>query len=832
MQDGAGIGSGTTQQSIINSNVEIIIEGNSEVYAEGGYFAAGIGSGYGNDAGNISIRGEAVVTAVGGDGYQFQNYSIDSGSGIGAGAQGAGYDRVNGGGKVAGTITIMPGTTVYAYAEGDKFAIDLDLRDETARINVSDTVLNGRFAEDEDPPVNGDGEPSTIYLLKDGKIDSTLTLPDDYRSFAVTASDGEGVIKVQNAADTSQYAYYLDTNDAKQIVYPLYENQDDEGAFEMLTKDKLRWVSFVTIKPADVTIYTGGMGYAGVVDGDGELIDNDSSGFPEPGFVITAPEGVEVSKLRLVYENGDTSYQWKLEPYGPGEHDVYRIVPADDSTPLQHVMMQFTTPDGTVVVTDTFDFDEYLNQTLHIKVYGEGIDEGKVSFSYDGKTYPIAVEKAELIVRATTEKAFYAGVSEMETVEGAPQLKAPDDTTYCINDTAVGIADTSGIALLFDDIIEIDDSDTHKELLRNRAEDTLGEGSWDFEYKYLDLVDCNNGNVWVSASHDVTVYWPRPEAAPKDAEFTLLHFEGLHREMGTHEIEGKIADCKVSEVSLTLSEDGEYLCFDVGNSGFSPFVLAWSTPDEPDEPDQPPYIPPVTPPVTPSEPDYKPEGLNTKDHFAYIIGYEDGTVRPNGSITRAEVATIFFRLLTDETREQYWSSTNSYTDVKAGDWFNNAVSTLSRMGILGGYADGTFRPNASITRAEFAKIAVSFFKYKDIAAENIFADVAPGSWYESFIAAAAEIGLIEGYEDGTFRPNSSITRAEACTIINRTLNRAPEKDHLLPEAEMNVWPDNPYTAWFYADMQEATNSHEYKRLGDIEQWLEKLPERDWAELEK
>ena len=240
---------------------------------------------------------------------------------------------------------------------------------------------------------------------------------------------------------------------------------------------------------------------------------------------------------------------------------------------------------------------------------------------------------------------------------------------------------------------------------------------------------------------------------------------------------------------------------------------------------------PVIPPVTPTEPEYKPDGLNTTDHFAYIIGYEDGSVRPNGSITRAEVATIFFRLLTDETREQYWSSTNNYTDVKAGDWFNNAVSTLSRMGILGGYADGTFRPDATITRAEFAKIAVSFFKYKDIASENIFTDVVRGSWYESFVTAAAEIGLIEGYEDGTFRPDASITRAEACTIINRTLGRAPDKGHLLPESEMLTWPDNPESAWYYAQIQEATNSHEYKWLGDIEQWLEKLPERNWAELE-
>ena len=249
-------------------------------------------------------------------------------------------------------------------------------------------------------------------------------------------------------------------------------------------------------------------------------------------------------------------------------------------------------------------------------------------------------------------------------------------------------------------------------------------------------------------------------------------------------------------------------------------MLAWETADYP-----------IIPPVEPSEPEYIPDWLNTEDHFGYIIGYEDGTIRPRASITRAEVATIFFRLLTDEARAEFWTETNDYTDVSPADWFNNAVSTLSRMGILGGYEDGSFRPSATITRAEFAKIAVSFFEYEDIEAENIFTDVAEGSWYENFVAVAAEIGLIEGCEGNVFRPDESITRAEACTIINRTLGRAPEKNHLLPESEMNVWPDNTPDEWFYADMQEATNSHEYKWLGNIEQWLEKLPERDWDALQ-
>ena len=822
-QFGAGIGTSYNGRMTTESRTNITIADEAEVVAKSGYIAAGIGSGVGDNAGNITIKDTATVIAVGGASASGQG----SGAGIGAGA--ALYNKISqqyDGGKVAGTITITPGTTVYAYAEGDKFAIDMDLKNNSASVNVSDTVLNGRFATDANPPVDDDDEPSTIYLLKDGKIDSTLTLPDNYRSFAVTASDGKGVIKVQNAANESQYAYYLDDNDAKQIVYPLYDTLDDEN-YEMLTKDNLRWASFITITPADITIYTGGMGYAGAVDEFGELI-GDGSGFPEPGFVVSVPDEIEdIGTLRLVYENGDTKYLWKLEAYGKGEHNVYRIVPADDATPPMHVKMQFTTEDGTVVETDNFDFDKYLNQTLHMKVYGEGIDEAKVRFSYEENTYQIAVEAAELTVRATTDNALYAGVSEMEIEAGAPQLKASDDTTYYINDTPVEIADTSGIALLFDDIIETDENDTNKGLLRDRAVKTLGEGKWEFEYKYLDLVDTENGNAWVSANKTVTVYWPRPENAPENAEFTLLHFNGLHREMGTHEIAANVAGCTVTEVELTLSEDGEYLCFEVDSTGFSPFVLAWSAPDDPDHP----YIPPVTP-TEPSEPDYTPNWLNTTDHFGYIIGYEDGTVKPNAGITRAEVATIFFRLLTDEARERFWSETNAYTDVADGSWYNNAISTLSNIGILGGYEDGTFRPNASITRAEFAKIAVSFFDWADIEAANNFVDVRDSAWYANYVAVAAKIGLIEGYGGNVFRPDATITRAEACTIINRTLGRAPDADHLLPVSQMNTWPDNSDTGvWYYAQIQEATNSHDYRWIGDIEQWTAKLPEPDWDKLQ-
>ena len=245
------------------------------------------------------------------------------------------------------------------------------------------------------------------------------------------------------------------------------------------------------------------------------------------------------------------------------------------------------------------------------------------------------------------------------------------------------------------------------------------------------------------------------------------------------------------------------------------------------------WIPPVDPDPTPDpDPGDKPE-LNTEDHYAYIVGYEDGSVQPEGDITRAEVATIFFRLLTDESRNEFWSQTNDYTDVPADAWYNNAVSTLSNAGIIDGYEDGTFKPDGNITRAEFATIAVRFFE-ATYDGGDLFSDIA-GHWAQDYINEAANAGIVDGYPDGTFRPQQYITRAEAMTMVNRTIDRHPDADHLLDD--MIVWPDNPETAWYYEQVQEATNSHEYTMNTDDEQspyeiWTELLPNRDWSELEK
>ena len=239
---------------------------------------------------------------------------------------------------------------------------------------------------------------------------------------------------------------------------------------------------------------------------------------------------------------------------------------------------------------------------------------------------------------------------------------------------------------------------------------------------------------------------------------------------------------------------------------------------------------PSTPTVT--IPDDVPTGLNGKDHYAYVVGYPDGMVYPQKNITRAEVATIFFRLLEDETREANMTKSNGYNDMKDGAWYTCAVSTLSKMGIIKGYEDGSFKPDASISRAEFAAIAARFDPDGDKTPAT-FSDVS-SHWAKDEISIAANHGWIKGYEDGSFKPDQKITRAETMTLVNRVLKRLPEtKDDL--HKDMKTWPDNQNeSAWFYLAVQEATNSHyqKLKKDGTHEKWESMRETRDWAALEK
>ncbi len=222
------------------------------------------------------------------------------------------------------------------------------------------------------------------------------------------------------------------------------------------------------------------------------------------------------------------------------------------------------------------------------------------------------------------------------------------------------------------------------------------------------------------------------------------------------------------------------------------------------------------------------DALNDIDHYAYVFGYEDDTVRPNNDITREEVATIFYRLLTDPARDAYFTDKNNFPDVESGRWSNKAISTLSNAGIISGYPeDGTFRPANPITRAEFASI-VSRFDSLNYNGDNKFNDIS-GHWASNFINAASEKGWISGYPDGSFKPQNNITRAEAITLINNVLNRHVDSEGLHEDAKK--WSDMKESDWFYHAVMEATNSHDYNRETDShpENWTAINENRTWEE---
>ena len=216
-----------------------------------------------------------------------------------------------------------------------------------------------------------------------------------------------------------------------------------------------------------------------------------------------------------------------------------------------------------------------------------------------------------------------------------------------------------------------------------------------------------------------------------------------------------------------------------------------------------------------------PNYLNNENHFAYIVGYEDGTVRPNANISRAEVAAIFFRLLKDDVRDDNLTANSVFTDVAFGKWYNKSISTMAKIGIVKGRTANAFAPNAPITRAEFAAIC-SRFDRSNVEIKSDFNDIS-GHWAENEIRRAASLGWIQGYTDGSFKPDQNITRAEAASMINRMLHRLPETvDDLLDG--MIQWPDNQPSDWYYINMQEATNSHDFKQKGEINEHWTKLTE--------
>ena len=338
-----------------------------------------------------------------------------------------------------------------------------------------------------------------------------------------------------------------------------------------------------------------------------------------------------------------------------------------------------------------------------------------------------------------------------------------------------------------------------------------------------DKQDIGSGNYRFKVTYE-----PKRDAF----EWTLNeHITNFTRVQLTYTV--KLVNRETRSGTYEVPTNGETYLIPVDSNNIEGAKLPFTSPTVSYTVSRPHHTPtPSTPTV--ESPDEDALGLNTDDHFAYIIGYPDGTVQPNGQITRAEATTIFFRLLTEESRSANLTKTNGYTDVASDAWYNTAVSTMTKAGIVDGYPDGTFRPDAPITRAEMAKIISLFAKLDK--SESRFSDIA-GHWAEAYIKLAAGNGWIAGYPDGTFGPQRNITRAETATMINRVLDRVPsEESHLLSRGVMQIWPDANPGDWFYLAMQEATNSHDYERnakwAAADEQWTALRETRDWKALEQ
>ena len=216
--------------------------------------------------------------------------------------------------------------------------------------------------------------------------------------------------------------------------------------------------------------------------------------------------------------------------------------------------------------------------------------------------------------------------------------------------------------------------------------------------------------------------------------------------------------------------------------------------------------------------------LNTSDHFAYVQGYPDGTVKPTGNITRAETAAILFRLMDEGSRKTYYSTKSGFRDVATGSWYNTYVATLNNAGVITDSSNGYFRPNEAITRAELAAMLANFTE--TAGAANYFNDVSASYWAANAIAICAKLGWITGYPDGSFRPDRNVTRAELMAMINRATGRAPKSaDAFLPG--MKTWSDNTADKWYYLDVQEATNSHSYT-VKDSEKWTALNADPNWS----
>lgn len=634
----------------------------------------------------------------------------------------------------------------------------------------------------------------------------------------------------------------------------------------------------IVIRPADITVYEGGDGgYDAVVDGS---TTTSSNSLPHPLFHIITPDGTDPKEL--TFHNGNKS--WTVISDGNG---YYHFSEGDGQDKVR-VTYSYTDEDGVkhTVTEDAFDpatMGDVYGQ-LTIELYpGENNLNDVTAKTADGKTYRTTAHTGTLTVRAVESSDPTSPIEKAAPTEkvsaGTAKAVEPENTIYTLNNTGVRLPTDSLPSLLFDDIIDTDADRTSA--LEDRIDSYLGGADADREYqiKYLDLVDANNGNAWITSSAGTDIYWGYPTGTDRNTNFTLLHFTGLHRDGTNSGFDlDDIADAAIEIIDVENTENG--IKFHVDAGGFSPFALVWE--------ERGPIVPPTTyytitasageggaiapdgtirvaqgadrtftisaaegyviadvlvdgesigavdsytfenvrqnhtiearfqPVSDVADPDDTgvSDWLNTDDHLAYLDGYPDNTFQPEEDMTRAEAAQMFYNLL----RDQDVDTTVSFTDVAADAWYAEAVNTLATLEIVDGVGDNRFAPERTITRAEFTTMAMRFCD-EIPTGENLFSDVDQDDWFYDYVVGSIQYGWINGYPDGTFRPNDTITRAEVTTIANRMLGRAADEAYVDGhQDQLRAFPDVTKGYWAYYDITEATNAHTYTQDSQGEDW--------------
>ena len=645
-------------------------------------------------------------------------------------------------------------------------------------------------------------------------------------------------------ADGSEGYDGLYTNN-EATLYPVDSNGVPGQAENFYRPTVSYTVGTVSITPADITIYTGGDGYDSVVNGSGNEIGTTNNGLPTPGFYIELPHEVDQALkeavgapldqpldlspyLTFTYNDGKETRTWHLERYDKKQGNdsmaynryIYRILPAEVNGEKIPIRLQFTDDDGTFMTSD--DFAVSLDELFHkydMTIYAGDLNQQLVQavIRVNNGTpyqYDATVESGKLTVRGVTDNDTHYTTVEDSVPENVTSVTAQvgADAKFYINGSQLEVIDPDDVKLLVDSLVP-DQNNT----LVNSA---LGKfdaipNDYDYEARYLDLVDTSNGNAYVTTDDAVVVYWAYPEGTDENTEFHLVHYVGLDRnsndDLGTGQY---TMDYYSIGAGLETTDQGIRFTVD----SFSPFALFWEDDSNNGGGGS----------SGGGGGGSKPE-LNKEDHIAYVSGYPDGTVQPEGYITREEVATIFFRLLTDESRADFITDYNPYPDVASDRWSYYAITTMTNGNLMLGRTGGVFDPGANITRAEFAVVAAQFSNAQ-YSGPDKFTDISD-HWARDYINRAANEGWIAGYPDGTFGPDRFITRAEVMALVNEVLERAPDADYMLDN--MTVWPDNPKSAWYYEDVQEATNSHSYvwrNTQHTSEDWEDFISMRTFNEL--